>query len=162
MHKPQTTAMIKLEKKRKGKKSYTAEEMYKFYQHIYPNKDVPYLMFKYIISQYNKKSIDKILDGYTLKLGSNLGNIRIKKIERNFDKPVVNWEETNKLKKQGIKKLVYFTDKYYYRFYWEKKAAKIKNKSVYRFDPTGGRVGNKKKLVEFLKTDEFAETKFNE
>ena len=95
-------------------------------------------------------------------MGQRLGTIRIKKIPRTFNKPTIDWGETNRLKKQGIKQLVYYTDDFYYRWNWDKHRCLVKNKSVYTFAPTAGQRGNRKKLVEKLKTDEFAHLNYKQ
>ena len=97
-----------------------------------------------------------LLEGQVFNMGQRLGSMRIKKIPRTFNKPTVDWGETNRLKKQGIKQLVHYTDDFYYRWNWDKHRCLVKNKSVYTFAPTAGQSGNRRKLVQKLKTDEFA------
>jgi hypothetical protein len=143
-------------------KNHTAVDIFKYYKKNNPGTDVTYTQFKYIISQFNRKASEYILQGRTLNLHNRLGKIRIKKIRRNFYRKSVDWAETNKLKAQGIKQLVYFTDDYWFRWYWEKRVCTIPNKSVYSFRPTGGDHGNRKNLVKLLKTDEFAHINFKE
>lgn len=131
--------------------------MYREYVKENPETIISYKMFKQIISQFNRKASQKILEGKTLWLGYKLGNVRIKKIERtNYTKPAIDWGETNKLKKQGINKHVYFTDNVYFRWFWEKARCQVPNKSVYKFVPSGGPAGNRRALVNLLKEDEFA------
>jgi len=142
------------------KQTHTTEDMYRFFKKKYPDSDVTFLQFRYTIGQFNKKLVDALLEGKTINLGKNLGRLRIRRIERNFETPRINHFETQKLKAQGIDKTVYFTDPYYFRFGWEKKYAKVKNKSVYKFKPTGGPSGNRKKLSRLLREDEFAQLNF--
>lgn len=142
-------------------KIHNMEDVYKEFIKEHPDTILSYKMFKSIISQFNKKAAQKILEGHTLWLGHKLGNIRIKKIERaNYSKPAIDWGETNKLKKQGIEKHVYFTDNFYFRWFWEKARCQVTNKSVYRFRPSGGPNGNRRALVNLLKQDEFAMLNF--
>ena len=61
---------------------------------------------------------------------------------------------------KGVKWHIYFTDEYYCKFHWRKIKCKVKNKSVYRFDATRGKVGNKDKLIKLLKEDDLAYLKF--
>ena len=61
---------------------------------------------------------------------------------------------------EGTKWHIYYTDKDYYRYYWNKGRCKIPNKSVYKFIPTRGIKGNKEKLTNLLKEDDLAYLKF--
>ena len=135
---------------------FSAKDSYKWYKSQNPDTPVTYALYKHIISRFNKRVSELILEGEVFNMGQRLGTIRIKKIPRTFNKPTIDWGETNRLKKQGIKKLVYYTDDYYYRWNWDKHRCLVKNKSVYTFAPTAGERGNRRKLVEKLKTDEFA------
>lgn len=141
---------------------FSAEDMYRFYKRSNPDSDVTYTLYKHILSEFLKKAADKILDGEVLYLGHKLGAIRIKKVERNFDKPTINWCETNKLKAEGINQHVYYTDPYWYRWCWDKSTVALKNKSVYKFSPTEGANGQKKALVRRLNEDEFAYLNYKE
>ena len=139
-----------------------AKQMYVFYKKQYPDSDVSYTLFKYTISEFFKKAIKQVLNGKEFYLGHKLGSIRIRKVARNFDKPTINWFETNKLKAKGINKHVFFTDEFWYRFSWNKRSAALKNKSVYKFSATEGANGNKKQLVRKLREDDFAHINFKE
>jgi hypothetical protein len=139
----------------KGKYFSTAD-MYELFQEKYPDSDVTFAMFRHVICEFNKKAVDAILEGQTLKMGFGLGYIRVQKIERRFDKPTIDWHETKKLKAQGIDKKVYYTDDYIYHYYWAKKACNIKNKTVYRFDPNKGPRGITVKLARKIRNDDFA------
>ena len=143
-------------------KTHTAKDIYKKFKNDNSNSDVTYTFFKYIVSEHNKKLINRILDGITVNLGSKLGKLRIKKVERNFYKKTIDWGETRKLKAEGINKHVYYTDNYWFRWYWEKISCQIKNKSVYQFKPTAGDFGNRKRLVKILMEDEFSHTIYAE
>lgn len=122
-----------------------------------------YAEYRKVITEFNLRIIEKILTGYTFRVPYKLGTLSIKKIKRKFDKPTINWGETKKLKDQGIDELVYFTDNWYCRWYWRKRACQVPNKIVYYFKPTrdnrtGGGAVNK--LSTLLKTDEFAHHNF--
>jgi hypothetical protein len=142
--------------------NHTAIDIYKYYAKNNPGTYVTYTQFKYVLSLFNKKAVEQILAGKTLNLHNRLGKIRIQRVRRNFNTKTVDWAETNKLQSRGIRKLVFFTDDFWYRWYWEKRTCTIPNKSVYSFRPTGGENGNKKRLVRTLKTDEFAHINFQE
>ena len=80
-----------------------------------------------------KKTIEYILEGETLRLGQGLGTIRVKKVKRNFSKPRIDWYETNKLKREGINKFVYYTDSQWFRYYWEKRVfSRCRNEAYYQ------------------------------
>jgi len=142
--------------------NHTAVAMYEFYKKNNPGTEVTYNQYKYVLSEYNKKAVEHILNGETLNLGNRMGKIRIKKVKRNFDKPRIDYHETKKLRATGVDKNVYFTDEVWFRWYWSKKSCQIPNKSAYRFKPTGGDGGNRKRLVRLLKEDEFAQLNFRE
>lgn len=135
---------------------HNVEDMYKFFKTKHPNSDVNKRQYTNVVELYYKYARDEILEGKTFKLGQKLGKIRIKKYRRTFNKPKLDIAETLKLYRQGIKKKVYYTDDYWYRWYWEKKSCQIANKTVYSFRPTIGENGNAKKLAQRLKNDEFA------
>lgn len=142
--------------KYKSVSRYSALDAYKWFLKQNPDTTITYPLYKQVISQFNKKVSEAILEGEVFNMGSHLGTLRIKKIERTFTKPTIDWGETNKLKKQGIKQLVYFTDDYYFRWNWDKSRCRVRNKSVYTFSPTSGSGGNRKALVRKLKGDDFA------
>lgn len=138
------------------------KDMYRDYKKKNPGTDVTYALYKHTISEFCKKAVDRVLEGDTLYLGHKLGCIRIKKVPRNFDNPVIDWYETNKLKAEGINKHIYYTDPYWFRWYWDKSRPALKNKSVYKFEATKGETGNVKKLVRKIKNDPFAELNYKE
>ena len=133
--------------------NYGAKDMYKYFKKKYPDTEVTYTLYKYVISKFNHKVVDAILEGQTFYPGHQLGRLKIKRVERNFEKKSVNYFETKKLKEQGIDKVVYWTDDHWFRWYWEKAICQVANKSVYKFTPTKG---NRKKLSDKLKLDEFS------
>lgn len=135
-------------------------QMYEFFCKDNPESQINYLTFKETIIRFNKKAREMILDGGTLEMGNLLGIIRIKQIKRNFNKPTVNWGETQKLRERGEEGKIYYTDNYYYRWYWSKKRCRVANKTVYSFRPTTGPTGARKALVKRLKNDPLAKTKY--
>jgi hypothetical protein len=126
--------------------------------------------FKNIISDFNIHAMNAIIyEAKVLDMKCGLSSIYVKQIKRNFNNPVIDWFESNKYKQEllkegkelyseetgkGIKWLIYFTDDKYCRFYWSKKFVKLKNKMVYRFEPTRGIKGNKEKMIQHLKENE--------
>jgi len=155
-------------------KTHRAGDMFTWFKKKNPDTDITYPLFKETLSQFNKLATEHILEGHTLKLGSYMGAIRIKKFTRHFSKyprngpagpgfRYVDWAATNKLfKEEGVRKLVVFTDDYYYGWFWERGLCKVKNKTVYVFKPTAGEKGNRKKLSRMLKSDDLVKTLYNE
>lgn len=141
---------------------YGAKDMYQAFKKQNPDTDITYPLYRTILEKFNQKLADRLLEGAVFNLGHRLGVMFIKKIRRSPKSKVINWNETHKMwaeqnEKQGF---VYYTDEFYYRWNWEKRKAQVKNKSVYKFEPTGGKIGLKKKLVERLKSNPFAATNY--
>lgn len=151
-------------KSKRTRKSLTAIDMYKYFK-ARTTEDVSYFLYKETISRFNKKISDAILTGHTFNPKFHLGRIRIKKIKRSFTTtPPIDWAESRKLQKAGVEKyLVYYTDPYWYRWYWEKKKCTVKNKTVYSFQPTvsnSRKDGNRNKLSKILQTNPLAALKY--
>jgi len=168
-----------MEEQRTGKriqtpKTHTTIDMYKFYKKKYPESNIPEWMYKEVIFRNNKKAADSVIFGGVYNFGSHIGNLLIKKISRNYRKPIVNWGASKKLKAdllaagetirsaeqpEGKDWFIYFTDPWYLRWGWVKKhVCRVKNQSVYQFVPTGNKsktagdnsldkLGNRGKLV---------------
>lgn len=155
-------------------RAHSTKEMYAHYKAKNPKSKEPYWMYKEVISRFNKKSADAVIFGQVLNFGNKIGNLLIKKIRRNYEKPVVDWGESKKAKAQlilegkqpagpgisgGERWLIYYSDPWYLRFAWVKKRiCKVRNQTVYKFVPTSNRskiggdnspskLGNKGKLV---------------
>ena len=154
--------------------NYLMSDIYNDYITKYDNL-IDETLFKNICSDFNINIIDYILDGGKFNMGSNLSSLSIVRIDRNNSKPTIDWGESNQYKKElldkginlydnttelGTKWHIYYTDKDYYRYYWNKGRCKIPNKSVYKFVPTRGIKGNKEKLTNLLKEDDLAYLKF--
>lgn len=137
--------------------------------------DIDYQTYKEVLISFNTYIMDKIMEGYIFNMKNLLSSVCIIRIDRNFEKPTVNWPKSNKRKKQildgggklydkntgeGEKWIVYYVDDYYLRFYWNKFKCRIKNKSIYTFKPTRGKYGNVEKLVEKMNSDDLHYTSF--
>ena len=142
-------------------KIHSAHDMYKYFVQTHPGTDVTYSLYKHVISQFNKKMADRILDGKEIVLGKNMGKLRISKVNRNYQKKVVDFGATNKLREQGIDRVVFFTNNTYYKWTWEKKSSKAVNKSAYSFKPSAGAHGLRRRLARLLNENEFAHLNFN-
>ena len=153
---------------------YNINNIYNNYIEEY-NKTVDKNTFKKICEEFNIEIIDAILDGKTFDMGNNLSTLSIRRVDRDPRTPRVDWGESIKYRKEleasgvdlynastgkGEKWYIYYTDKFYCKYYWKKGKCRIPNKSVYRFTPTRGLKGNKEKLINILKTDDLAYLKF--
>ena len=156
-------------------KNYSTNDIHKQFKKDNPTLNYPYWLFKEIIARCNKKISDRIINGDILKIGFDLGEIRIKKIPRNYGKLTVNWGESKKQRTKLINEgkvpknkdhpdgeewLICFTDPWYLRWGWVRKGGKckVKNQKAYAFTPTSdkskkagevdlNKLGNKGKLV---------------
>lgn len=132
--------------------------------------------FKNICADFNIGIMNHIIyEAGTFDMGNHLSTLSIRRIKRNYRNPQVNWNESNKYKEEllakgeklydaetgeGTKWLIYHDEEWYCRFYWKKKHAKFKNKSVYRFVATRGDKGNKTKLKDHLNESEINYVKY--
>jgi len=152
----------------------TLKDIYESYA-VSEDSTIDANMFRAICSEFNMEIIDYILEGYSFNMGNQLSNISIKRVIRDNAKPTIDWGESNKYKNEllsqgkklynkdtgeGIKWYIYYTDKNYLRYFWNKGKCKVPNKSVYKFIPTRGLKGNKEKLSLLLKEDDLAYLKF--
>lgn len=136
-------------------RSHSTKDVYKYYKKKYNQAEEPYWLFKEVIARFNKKCADAVIWGQVFNFGSRLGHLVIKKIRRNYEKPVVDWGESKRIKAEllslgkiprnadnpdGEDWLVYYSDPWYLRWGWVKKRiCRVKNQTVYKFVPTGNR-----------------------
>jgi hypothetical protein len=136
---------------------------------------LPYSEYREACSAFNEAVADSIVAGKVFNPGHNLGEISVVRIERNYDKPRVDWAESERLKAEILARggtpreageqdgedwFVYFTDDWFCRFYWNKKACTISHKTLYSFHATRGHKGVKTKLVQRLRTNPLAYRSF--
>ena len=153
---------------------YNINNIYNNYTKEY-NDSVDKNTFKKICEEFNIEIIESILEGETFDMGNNLSTLSVRRVDRDPRTPRVDWGESIKYRKElessgvdlynsstgeGEKWYIYYTDKFYCKYYWKKGKCRIPNKSVYRFTPTRGLKGNKEKLINILKTDDLAYLKF--
>jgi hypothetical protein len=146
----------------------TLTHNHKWYNENY-EKNVPFSVYKKIIQELNSDVIEYLLLGGNkkFKIPYHLGYIQVLRFDRSFkiknDRLIapINWGQTKKLRKEGKlddNKFIYYTDKYYVGFYWNKKNCNVKGSSMYKFDSsrTNGtkcKTGAKNKLTERLRSD---------
>lgn len=154
--------------------SVLSADIYKHYKK--EGGKLSYKQWASICQEYNQRAMEEIiLQGGVLNLGNNLSTISIGRIRRNPKNKQINWAESYKLRDkllqqgkklydketgEGEKWFVYFTHEWFCRFYWRKEKCTIPNKSVYQFRATRGKMGNKRKLKEHLRSDDLAYLKF--
>ena len=153
-----------------------SREIYKQYKST-TDSPVDYKTFKNIIVTFNSSIMEGLLEGDTFNMGNKLSTLSIWRRKRDPRTMRVNWQESLAYKKdlddkgislynketgEGEKWLIYFTDSQYFRFRWHKDKCMVKNKTVYRFDPTRGNKGNKEKLTKLIKEDDLAYLRFKE
>ena len=139
--------------KQQLKNSCTLTQAYKSYDDYYK---VGYKTYRNICEDFNKKIMDDILlKSKEFKMPFRLGSLRIKKKKMNFsnklrNKLKIDWKATRENNKV-IYHLNDHTNGYNYRWYWEKRNAIIKNKSIYSFQATRT---NKRRLATLLQNNE--------
>jgi len=154
--------------------SYTLSDIYRHY--VAEGGALPKALYKNICQDFNIGIMNHIIyEAGKFDMGNYLSTIYIKRIKRNFDKKEVDWNESNKYRKElekkgvplydhktgkGTKWLIYHDSDWYCRFYWKKQHAKFKNKTYYKFIATRGKVGNKKKLKDHLRESELNRMKY--
>lgn len=109
-----------------------------------------YKIFRKIISLYYIKAGVRLINGYTLDLGSGLGDVFLLRQERNpLSKPRLNRGESFKLKKllkekgQEVTKdnwKVYYTDDEFIKTAWFRPSF-VRNLEFYKFSPANGQPG---------------------
>ena len=147
---------------------YGIKDIYNNYVETYSD-NISQELFRDICSEFNISIIDDLLKGNTFDMGNNLSSLSVVRVERDPRSPKIDWGESMKYKKEleavgqdlnGVKWHIYYTDKFYCKYYWKKGKCRIPNKSVYKFTPTRGLKGNKEKLTNMLKEDDLAYLKF--
>lgn len=100
---------------------------------------ISYPEFRKIIEAYFTNAKEMIIEGGELNLGSKLGYISARRVERNLGNKAVNFFETKKQPKDPITgkrlKIVYFEDDDWVRIGWDK-TKQLTNEQFYRFEPT--------------------------
>lgn len=116
-------------------------------------KSVSQQVFRNVCSSFNKKLVDKALEGFHMQLPHHMGFLRIVGRKGNIDKLSIDWAATKELG-ETIYHDNRHTDGNYYFWNWNKPNHLVKNMQHYAFLPTDGKKGNslKEKLSAILKT----------
>lgn len=105
-----------------------------------------WMIFKEVVERFYFSAKEAVIQGETLKLGSNLGRIRAVRIERDFSKPQVDWRQTFIQKipgKDGQYQRIYHTTEDYCKIEWAK-GRMIPNETCYHFSPAAANPLTKK------------------
>lgn len=158
-----------------GKLSKNSKDIYEYFKKNNPDTKLTKAEFKLILERLMLDISDRIIDGGILKMGNNLGDIKIKKVKRvlKFNKdgkvsnPPIDWKATNELKKKGINRWVFYDQPFYLKWAWVKRYGKCKvpNQSVYSFKATSNskmNLGNKGKLAKANRENTLLHLKYEE
>lgn len=172
-------------------RTHHVPDMYKYYIKKYEptkrmNKTKAW-MYREVLSRYNKKVSDLVIFGQVLNLQNRLGYIRIRKIKRNYENPIVDWAASRKNKADIINSggtprgpknpagkdwVTLFDDPWYLRWAWVKRSVcKVRNHTVYKFTPTANKskkagdnsldkLGNRGKLALANKANPLLHTQY--
>jgi hypothetical protein len=136
----------------------TLKDIFEQFKKDNPDIVIDFKKFRAVIQDYLDLAVDKILmKGKTFHMGSNMSTLSIIRVERNYNKPVIDWPNTWKIRKQekDTTLKVYHTSPWFYMVYWNKGKCKVPNKTVYNFKLVRGEKGNTKKILS-LKEDSLA------
>ncbi len=136
----------------KIKTDFTIKDSYKIYKEtVLKELQVDKKTYNKIIKLANKVLIDKLLlESETVKLPFSLGSLRIKKNKINYsnNRMSIDWKTTFEVGK----KVVHMNEHrngYRYRFYWNKKGARINNITYYSFTPCRNAKRTLAKLLKY-------------
>lgn len=99
---------------------------------------ISYPQFRNIVEQYFTRAKDYIILGASINMGSNIGIIAARRVERNFSKRLINFAESAKYKDPTTgkyTKIIFYDDDDWLRIGWEK-TNNLANSGVYKFMPT--------------------------
>lgn len=157
------------------------EEMFKGINELYETyvrtveSPVSKKKYKEIIEEFNDSIMDHLIAGGTFNMGFRLSELKVVRAKVNPRVARIDWKTSMELRKEleanniplydketgkGEKWFVYHTTKQYVKFHWEKIHCRVKNSSVYRFNPTGGPKGAKGKLKSVINNDDLAYLRF--
>lgn len=148
-------------------------DVYEYFKRMNPESSISRAMFYSYLKQLNYELTKMIIEGMCFRVGNNLGYIYVQKSDRNFKYKTINWGATNKLKKQGINKLIYYTTDTVYRIVWKRISTKkiykllgldgnreVDKYMCYDFKPTSGVGSFKRRVAKAIHEDPMAQTRF--
>lgn len=153
---------------------FVSADIYKHYKKT--GGDLSYQQWSSICQEYNQRAMEEIiLQGGVLNLGNNLSTISIGRVRTNPNNPRIDWKASYEYKEEllaegkdlydketgeGHKWFIYYDVEWFCRFYWHKAGCTIPNKTVYQFNATRGKMGNKTKLAQLLQENDLAYLRF--
>jgi len=135
-------------------KRKTFKDFYLGYKYRYDVRDPKYVdkkEYTNILNEFFKLLSKEIMEeALVYKIPHKIGVIRIKKFKAK--KQAIDWKKTNDyFQKHGVKKHIYHFNNhsggYSGRWYWDKKEAILKNRTLYKFTPTRT---NKRTLADLI------------
>jgi len=110
---------------------------------------ITYKQFKEILSTYNQLAGDKIVEGYAWKVGAQLGDMFVARIERPANSRKLDRQKSFKrrkeLKEAGLLTKdnwqVPYTDDDFIMVMWHKGNGQLRNIHLYKFKTAGGQPG---------------------
>ena len=131
-------------KKKKAYGDNGIKQQWKDYNLNNPDDKVTFVDFRAVIKAYNKKITERVVEGQKFKL-YGLGDLFVQKINRNFNRRVIDWEASIKLKKP-----VFQTSEFYLMIRWRKHKHKSKH-TFYKLIPCRGKNSFVSNLYKKLK-----------
>jgi len=112
-------------------KSLGVKEAYKLYE-AESESPVGYKEYVAHIKECNKLLLSKVMDSDDVELPYRMGKIHVIKYDKIYSQDKKKWAvDFNKTRKEGF--VVYFDQKYIYKWRWDKNRMIVKNKSKYKF-----------------------------
>lgn len=127
---------------------YSNKDFYKLYKEKYKGRDynIPFGKYSELLNQCNQRLSEMIIeDGFDFNIPFRLGRVRIRIKKMNFKYLKPDWKATKELWKEDKeakenKQLVFHlndhSDNYRAEWFYDKRTANYKNKSVYEFIAT--------------------------
>lgn len=138
---------------------YTINDLYLMFQKDYYGLKIHKTKYSKILRDVNMGLMDIVMDGHDVKLPHGLGDLVARARKMSTEKLMIDWGETNKLRKEHPDKnyKAYFTNMHtngkVIRLLWFKMRSTFINKSYYRLDIA---VPIKRKLAKRLKDSDIA------
>jgi hypothetical protein len=104
---------------------------------------ISYVRFKKIVVEFFLRAQEHIIKGDTLRM-TKLGTLGAARVERSFEKKVINFHETSKKPKKENGKpceIVYYDSPDWCRVRWDKPYYRVTWVEVYEFSPCDSRKG---------------------
>ena len=119
---------------------------YDLYKEKYPESKLSKKDYIKINEEFNKKVIDRVIDGFDVDLPHNMGTMNIKKKKINAEHPPVDFNETKKARDKDpnaefVYHLNFHSDGFVAKLKWRQKRTKISGVWRYRFVGARGNRG---------------------